>query len=141
MVSSNFSLPDNMKFGDAQIISIVAYSFMFIIGLSTNCPSLYTMLWERIMKRDRNRMSLLLIHLSVADLLVRKVVDLIRSKFLVRTKKSFRQKNYFKKIFYLNFNFFKTRKKFHKISKDCPPINKNSPGLEKNSNFFLLYQT
>ena len=71
MVRANFSLPDNMKFGEAQIISIIAYCIMLIIGLTTNCTSLYHLVRERVMKRDRNRMSLLLIHLSVADLLVR----------------------------------------------------------------------
>ena len=71
MVRANFSLPDNMKFGEAQIISIIAYCIMLIIGLTTNCTSLYHLVRERLMKRDRNRMSLLLIHLSVADLLVR----------------------------------------------------------------------
>ena len=70
MVASNFSLPDNMKFGEAQIISIMAYSIMLVIGLTTNSTSLYHLIRERLVKRDRNRMSLLLIHLSVADLLV-----------------------------------------------------------------------
>ena len=71
-VTSNFSLPDNMMFGDAQIISITAYTIMFIIGLTSNCTSLFYLLWNRKKKRDRNRMNLLLVHLSVADLLVRK---------------------------------------------------------------------
>ena len=71
MVASNFSLPDDMRFGDAQIISITAYSIMLLIGLSTNWTFLYYLVRERLFNRDRNRMSLLLIHLSVADLLVR----------------------------------------------------------------------
>jgi hypothetical protein len=70
MVASNFSLPDDMRFGEAQIISITAYSIMLLVGLSTNWPFVYYLVRERIVKRDRNRMSLLLIHLSVADLLV-----------------------------------------------------------------------
>ena len=70
MVKSNFSLPDDMKFGEAQIIAIIAYSIMFIIGLTLNSISLYQLLKDRLMRKTRNRMSLLLIHLSVADLLV-----------------------------------------------------------------------
>ena len=66
----NFSLPDDMKFGEAQIIAITAYSIMFIIGLVLNTISLYQLLVERLMKRNRNRMTLLLIHLAVADLMV-----------------------------------------------------------------------
>ena len=71
MVASNFSLPDNMKFGDGQIISIITYTIMFFIGVTTNSTSLFYMIKDRVLKRDRNRMSLLLIHLSIADLLVR----------------------------------------------------------------------
>ena len=70
MVAANFSLPDNMKFGSGQVLSIIAYTIMLIIGLTTNCTSLFYLLRDRLMKKDRNRMSLLLIHLSVADLLV-----------------------------------------------------------------------
>ena len=70
MLESNFTIPDDMKFGEAQIIAITAYSIMFIIGLVLNTISLYQLLVERLMKRNRNRMTLLLIHLAVADLMV-----------------------------------------------------------------------
>ena len=70
IIESNFTLPDDMKFGEAQIIAITAYSIMFIIGLVLNTISLYQLLVERLMKRNRNRMTLLLIHLAVADLMV-----------------------------------------------------------------------
>ena len=70
LLASNFSIPDNMKFGDGQIISIITYSIMFFIGVTTNSTSLFYMIKDRMMKKDRNRMSLLLIHLSIADLLV-----------------------------------------------------------------------
>ena len=70
MLQSNFTLPDDMKFGEAQIIAIAAYSIMFIIGFVLNIISLYQLLVERLMKRNRNRMTLLLIHLAVADLMV-----------------------------------------------------------------------
>ena len=70
MVISNFSLPPDMQFGEAHIISIIAYSVMFIIGVTTNSFSLYHLLMERMLRKDRNRMTLLLIHLSIADMLV-----------------------------------------------------------------------
>ena len=78
MVAANFSLPDNMKFGSGQVLSIMAYTIMLIIGLTTNCTSLFYLVRDRMMKKDRNRMSLLLIHLSVADLLVSRTVSLTR---------------------------------------------------------------
>ena len=70
MVKSNFSLPDDMKFGDAQIIAICAYSFMFILGLTLNSLSLLTMVQEWRTRRSRTRMNLLMINLAVADLMV-----------------------------------------------------------------------
>ena len=71
MVQENFTLTEDMKFGEAHTISIIAYSLMFLIGIITNSKSLYTLLDERINKRDRSKMTLLLIHLAVADLTVR----------------------------------------------------------------------
>ena len=59
-----------MKFGAGQKISIVAYSIMFVIGIAINSYSLVGLLRARFFYKDRSRMSLLLIHLSVADLLV-----------------------------------------------------------------------
>ena len=67
-MTSNFSLPDDMRFGEAQIISITAYSIMFLIGLTTNIASLFLLLRRNTGRR--NRMKVLLIHLAVADLLV-----------------------------------------------------------------------
>ena len=67
-MTSNFSLPDDMRFGEAQIISITAYSIMFLIGLTTNIASLFFLLRRNTGRR--NRMKVLLIHLAVADLLV-----------------------------------------------------------------------
>ena len=66
--NTNFTLPADMRFGEAQIISITVYSIMFVIGLTTNLVSLYFL--ARGNKERRNRMRLLLIHLAVADLLV-----------------------------------------------------------------------
>ena len=76
MVKSNFSLPDDMKFGDAQIIAIWAYSFMFILGLTLNFPSLLAMLREWRIRRNRTRMNLLMINLAVADLMVLKLINI-----------------------------------------------------------------
>ena len=89
MVKENFTLTEDMKFGQAHALAILAYSIMFVVGLTTNTISLVRMLqvrisvtrWtvmvtmvtqERIQCRDRSKMTLLLIHLSVADLTVRK---------------------------------------------------------------------
>ena len=41
MLESNFTLPDDMKFGEAQIIAITSYFIMFIVGLVLNTISLY----------------------------------------------------------------------------------------------------
>ena len=88
MVKENFTLTEDMKFGEAHAIAILAYSIMFVVGLTTNTISLVRMLQvrisvarmtvmvmvtqERIQRKDRSKMTLLLIHLSVADLTVRK---------------------------------------------------------------------
>ena len=87
MVKENFTLTEDMKFGQAHALTILAYSIMFVVGLATNTISLVRMLqvrilvtrWtvtmalqERIQRKDRSRMTLLLIHLCVADLTVRK---------------------------------------------------------------------
>ena len=67
----NFTLPEDMRFGEAHVIAIIAYSIMFIIGFILNNISLYQLLMERLMRKNRTRMSLLLIHLAIADLMVR----------------------------------------------------------------------
>ena len=41
-----------------------------MVGLAANCYSLLHLLRERLLHRNQNRMSLLLIHLTVADLVV-----------------------------------------------------------------------
>ena len=89
MVKENFTLTEDMKFGEAHAIAILAYSIMFVVGLTTNTISLVRMMQvrisvtritvmvtvvtqERIQRKDRSKMTLLLIHLSVADLTVSK---------------------------------------------------------------------
>ena len=70
--AENFTLPEDMIFGQAQVISIITYSILFIIGLAFNSISLFQLLMERIKKKVRNKMNLLLIHLAIADLVVSK---------------------------------------------------------------------
>ena len=60
-----------MRFGEAQIISIITYSILFVIGLMFNTISLYQLVKERVQRKIRNKMNLLLIHLAIADLVVR----------------------------------------------------------------------
>ena len=75
MVAANFSLPDNMSFGEAQIIAIVVYSIMLAIGVTANLSFLYHLMYERLVTRKKNRMSMLLIHLAIADLLVKYILS------------------------------------------------------------------
>ena len=70
MVKDNFTLTEDMVFGEAQMLAIIAYIIMFITGLTTNTMSLVSLLRERLRRKDRSKMTLLLIHLSVADLTV-----------------------------------------------------------------------
>ena len=70
MVKDNFTLTEDMMFGEAQIVAIIAYMIMFITGLTTNTMSLVSLLRERLRDKDRSKMTLLLIHLSIADLTV-----------------------------------------------------------------------
>ena len=70
MVKDNFTLTEDMMFGEAQIVAIIAYMIMFITGLTTNTMSLVSLLRERLRGKNRNKMTLLLIHLSIADLTV-----------------------------------------------------------------------
>ena len=59
-----------MVFGQAQIISISVYVTFFVIGLIFNSLSLKQLLEERIKRRMKTRMNLLLTHLAIADLMV-----------------------------------------------------------------------
>ena len=63
-----------MVFGEAQIISITVYSIFFLIGLTLNSVSLQQLLEERIKRKVKNKMNLLLIHLAIADLMVRFII-------------------------------------------------------------------
>ena len=71
MVAGNFSPTEDMVFGEANIAAIALYFVLFSIGLTTNTLSLYNLFTARLKLKDRSRMTLLLIHLALADMLVR----------------------------------------------------------------------
>ena len=71
MVAGNFSPTEDMVFGEANIAAITLYFLMFSVGLTTNSLSLYKLIMARLKMKDRSRMTLLLIHLAVADMLVK----------------------------------------------------------------------
>ena len=79
-VTANFTPPVDMVFGQAQIISIIVYIILFVIGLVFNSVSLHQLLEERIKKKVKNKMNLLLIHLAIADLMVRTNVFMNKSE-------------------------------------------------------------
>ena len=74
-VSGNFTPPPDMVFGEAQILSISVYVILFIIGLVFNSLSLKQLLEERIKRKVKSKMNLLLIHLAIADLMVREYTN------------------------------------------------------------------
>ena len=66
MVAANFSRTEDMKFGDANIITIIMYVILFIIGSATNLNSIPKL----IKKRSTSRLANLFLHLTIADCLV-----------------------------------------------------------------------
>ena len=73
ILERNFIWPPDMLFTQANIISIVVYSMQLVVGLAANSYSLVYLLKERLMMHNKNRMILLLIHLTCADLCVSEV--------------------------------------------------------------------
>ena len=69
-VSSNFTLPDDMVFGDVEFYFIITYCILFLFGFIMNIMSFYQLIRERVKKKIRSRMNLLLVNLAVADLVV-----------------------------------------------------------------------
>ena len=61
-------LPLDMQFNSAHVISIVGYSFLFVISSICNCSVMLILI--RRYKKTKSRVNLLLIHLAIADLLV-----------------------------------------------------------------------
>ena len=70
----------------ANVICITVYTVQLVVGLAVNSYSLVYLLRERMALHNKNRMILLLIHLTCADLFVRKMVAL-NSKY-TRFKKN-----------------------------------------------------
>ena len=58
------------RFTSANVISISVYSVQLVVGLVANLCSLLYLLRERLILHNKNRMVLLLIHLTCADLIV-----------------------------------------------------------------------
>ena len=61
-------LPLDMQFNSAHVISIVGYSFLFVVSSICNCSIMLILI--RRYKKTKSRVNLLLIHLAIADLLV-----------------------------------------------------------------------
>ena len=70
MLEDNFPWPPDMLFTSANVISITVYTVQLVVGLAANCYSLVHLLRERLVQHNKNRMILLLIHLTCADLCV-----------------------------------------------------------------------
>ena len=62
--------PTSSGFDQTQVIRITIVSILCLFGICTNSLSLYKLSRERLAKQDKSRMTLLLIHLSLADLIV-----------------------------------------------------------------------
>ena len=58
------------RFTMANVICIAVYSMQLVVGLAVNSYSLVYLLRERMALHNKNRMILLLIHLTCADLFV-----------------------------------------------------------------------
>ena len=58
----------------ANVICIAVYSVQLLVGLAVNSYSLVYLLRERMGRHNKNRIILLLIHLTCADLFVRKLL-------------------------------------------------------------------
>ncbi|XP_023331687.1 gonadotropin-releasing hormone II receptor [Eurytemora carolleeae] len=70
LTNTNFTLPEDMVFGEAHVYSMIAYSILFIIGFYANSTSLKHFLHVRYIQRKATRINLLFIHLCISDLLV-----------------------------------------------------------------------
>ena len=58
------------RFTSANVLSILVYSIQLVVGLVANVYALIYLLKERLILHNKNRMILLLIHLTCADLVV-----------------------------------------------------------------------
>ena len=67
-ITTQTELPLDMQFNSGHVISIVGYSFLFVISSICNCSVMLILI--RRYKKTKSRVNLLLIHLAIADLLV-----------------------------------------------------------------------
>lgn len=74
---TNDTLPPDMIFGEAQIISISAYTPLFIISAVLNLRVLRK-LWQNKQRNGLSRLNQLLMHLVLADLSVRSLTYLCK---------------------------------------------------------------
>ena len=74
ILRENFIWPPDMRFTTANVICITVYAMQLVVGLAVNSYSLVYLLRERLALHNKNRMILLLIHLTFADLFVRKLL-------------------------------------------------------------------
>lgn len=68
IVANATELPPDMQFTSANVLSIVAYSSLFLVSSVANCSILLVLI--RRYKKTKSRVNLLLIHLAIADLIV-----------------------------------------------------------------------
>ncbi|CAG7820053.1 unnamed protein product [Allacma fusca] len=68
--SGNLQLPNDMVFGAGHLISVITYSFLFIFSLMGNATVLFVILQRRKKTSPFSRIDFMLIHLSIADLIV-----------------------------------------------------------------------
>lgn len=66
--SGNFDLPINMRFNDGHRLSIIVYSCLFVFSSIANITVLVLLVKRR--RKNPSRITTMLIHLAIADLLV-----------------------------------------------------------------------
>ena len=70
VTSGSISLPQELQFGDNNLLSIVIYSCMFLIAAPGNLVVLAVVLRSRIKNASARRVRLLILNLCCADLFV-----------------------------------------------------------------------
>ena len=66
-ITSGLSLPREMTFNDDSVMSVIAYSCLFVVATSGNLIVLITLFRSR---RFKSRVNTFIMHLSIADLIV-----------------------------------------------------------------------
>ena len=93
----NGTLPPDMVFGDAQIISIAAYTPLFIISASLNLRVLGNLLRTKE-RSGLTRLNQLLLHLVLADLSVRVWRQNFVLDCFLQTYRGFNKLQFFAKV-------------------------------------------